>query len=253
MGTGLQGMGTVLQGMGTGLQGMGTVSASWTNVAPVTVARTTPGLGSGTLAAGQTSLDVNFSSDVNGGGDVVNFELRRQGPDGVLGNGDDDLVILNAAYASNTTTLSFTGLADGVYRLTVKASILSTAGFALDGDGDGVAGGEFVRDFVVGALSTALTSPNGFQFDPEFGGFGAGQLVHGTANAFDGLNRLYVLTVPRARPPASTMRRLSASTWATALPMFLVAWPIGSSRTSPATTTMPVARWRSRSTSGRSA
>ena len=44
----------------------------------------------------------------------------------------------------------------------------------------------------MGARVTAFTSPNGFRFDPEIAGFGAGQLVQGTNNAFDGLNRLQV-------------------------------------------------------------
>jgi hypothetical protein len=91
---------------------------------------------------------VTFSSEVIGGGDAANFELRNQGPDGILGNGDDVLVTLAASYAPNTTPLSFSGLAEGVYRLTVEDTILSTAGPALDGDGDGTAGGDWVRDFV---------------------------------------------------------------------------------------------------------
>src|SRR6185437_14423735 len=42
------------------------------------------------------------------------------------------------------------------------------------------------------AASTSFTSPNGFVFDPSWGGIGAGELVQGTSNAFDGLNQLLV-------------------------------------------------------------
>ena len=37
-----------------------------------------------------------------------------------------------------------------------------------------------------------LKSPLGLAFDVQFGGFMAGQLLHGPGNAFDGLNRLQV-------------------------------------------------------------
>ncbi len=39
---------------------------------------------------------------------------------------------------------------------------------------------------------TTLSSPRGFAFDIDQIGFGAGQLIQGTNNAFDGLNRLQV-------------------------------------------------------------
>ena len=158
-----------------------------------TVTGTSPSFAtSGSIAAGTTSLQVAFSENVVGGATASNFELRNQGSDGLLGNGDDTIITLGASYASNASTLSFTGLAEGIYRLTVKETITDVSANALDGDANGAAGGNWVRDFVVGARITALTSPNGFTFDPEFGGFGAGQLVQGTGNAFDGLNRLQV-------------------------------------------------------------
>ncbi|HLW66793.1 MAG TPA: choice-of-anchor tandem repeat GloVer-containing protein [Gemmataceae bacterium] len=40
--------------------------------------------------------------------------------------------------------------------------------------------------------AAGFTSPNGFFFDPQTTDFGAGQLVQGTSNAFDGANRLQV-------------------------------------------------------------
>jgi hypothetical protein len=56
-------------------------------------------------------------------------------------------------------------------------------------------------DFEVGTMSTNLSSPVGETFDPEAIGFGAGQLVQGSNNAFDGLNRLQLgegeISLPR--------------------------------------------------------
>ncbi len=158
-----------------------------------TVTGTSPSFAtSGSIAAGTTSLQVAFSENVVGGATASNFELRNQGADGLLGNGDDTIITLGASYAANASTLSFTGLVEGIYRLTVKETITDVSANPLDGDGNGTAGGNWVRDIVVGAVSTSLTSPNGFTFDVEFGGFGAGQLVQGTGNTFDGLNRLQV-------------------------------------------------------------
>ena len=45
-------------------------------------------------------------------------------------------------------TLGF-GTSAGVYRLKIRDTITDTAGNALDGDGDGIAGGDWGRDFVV--------------------------------------------------------------------------------------------------------
>ncbi len=116
--------------------------------------------------------------------------MQRAGSDGLLGTVDDPLTtISSAAPAGNTTTLTFAALPEDVYRLTVHDTVTDASGNALDGDGNGTAGGDWRKDFVVGALSTSLMSPNGFVFDPEYGGFGAGQLVQGTGNAFDGLGR----------------------------------------------------------------
>lgn len=162
---------------------------------PPTVTGTTPSFAaSGSLAAGATTLQIAFSEAVVGGAAPGNFELRRAGVDGLLGTADDPLVAFSATYAANATTLTFTALPEDVYRLTVKDTITDTSSNALDGDGDNTAGGDWRRDFVVGALSTTLMSPapNAYPFEVEFGGFGAGQLVQGPNEAFDGAGRLWV-------------------------------------------------------------
>ena len=159
---------------------------------PPTVTTTTF-LTSGVAMGGTTALSVSFSEPVLYAAVPTNYELRRAGADGLLGNADDPLItITSASVSGNTATLNFAGLPEDVYRLTVKDTITDVAANALDGDANGIPGGVWRRDFVAGALTTSLTSPNGFTFDPEFGGFGAGQLVQGTGNAFDGLNRLNI-------------------------------------------------------------
>ncbi|MEQ8634123.1 hypothetical protein, partial [Gimesia maris] len=149
----------------------------------------------GTLDVDETSLEVIFSETVNGADIAANYVLVRAGIDGLLGSEDDVAVTVDSAnYSSstNTATLNFAALIEDIYRLTVLDTITDGSSYALDGDDDGVAGGNFTGDFVVGAMSTGLTSPGGVRFDPESYGFGAGQLVQGTDNAFDGLNRLQV-------------------------------------------------------------
>lgn len=126
---------------------------------PPTVTGTTPTLAGGTLPAGSSSLQIVFSESVAAGGGggadlAANFGLRSTGPNGLLGEptGNDDVVIpLSVAYnpATYTTTLSFPGLAEGVYRLTASDAIADAAGNQLDGDNDSTAGGDWVRDFVV--------------------------------------------------------------------------------------------------------
>jgi len=77
------------------------------------------------------------------------FELVRRGPDG--GTVDVTPVIDNSS-GSTVVTLEFSGafagangLVDGNYQLTVIGDLITSAsGSAMDGDGDGVAGGNFV-------------------------------------------------------------------------------------------------------------
>ena len=175
---------------------------------------------SGVLSAGATSLTVTFSEPIIGASLATNYELRRAGADGLLGNADDVLSTINSAtVVGNVATLGFAALAEDVYRLSVRDTITDTASNSLDGDANGTAGGNWVRDFVVGAHTHTLTSPNGFTFDPEFGGFGAGQLVQGTGKAFDGLNRLqvggvdYSPSVPRASNIETQSLLMSGSGW----------------------------------------
>ena len=90
----------------------------------------------------------------SGAADPNAYELRRAGANGLLGEptGNDDVIVpLSVAYNSGTktTTLTFPALSEDVYRLTVRDTITDAAVNALDGDANGTAGGDWVRDFVV--------------------------------------------------------------------------------------------------------
>ena len=63
--------------------------------APPVVVATTPSLTNGTMPVGSSSLDVTFDQAVVGSDDAANFELRNQGPDGLLGNADDEIIVLS--------------------------------------------------------------------------------------------------------------------------------------------------------------
>lgn len=147
---------------------------------------------SGSVDINTSSVSVTFSQSVVGANNTSNYELRRQGADGLLGNGDDVIVsITSANVVGNTATLNFATLPQGVYRLTVKDTI-TDGSVAIDGDGDGNAGGNWVRDFVVTTDPVNLTTAGGQTIDVESQQLGTGQLVQGPSGAFDGLNRLQV-------------------------------------------------------------
>lgn len=104
---------------------------------------------SGTLVANSTILEVTFSEPVAGATIVNNYQLRRAGADGLLTTSDPIYRPSVATVSGTTASLSFPALAEDTWRLTVGDSITDAAGNALDGDGNGVAGGAWSRDFVV--------------------------------------------------------------------------------------------------------
>ena len=98
-----------------------------------------------TLPAGTSSVEIHFSEPVSGAGEAANYQLRSLGPDGSLGTDDDTIHVLSAEYSDTshaTATVSFTGLSDGVYRLTVRDTITNEAN-------EGLAGGDWRWEFAV--------------------------------------------------------------------------------------------------------
>jgi uncharacterized repeat protein (TIGR01451 family) len=130
-------------------------------VAP-TVFPLTSNINGGTVEAGTQMLVLGFDEVVSGAGTAANYELRAAGADGLLGTADDRIVPLTVCYQGAEATLSFPPLAEDTYRLTVHDAIVDASGRKLDGNGDGVAGGDWVRDFVVTSSSTLFGGPLNF-------------------------------------------------------------------------------------------
>ncbi|MFO0864701.1 MAG: Ig-like domain-containing protein [Gemmataceae bacterium] len=150
------------------------------------------GLDFGRLNVGTSTLRLLFSRDVVGAGTAANYELRRAGSNGLL-EADDALLPVSVAYdsAARTATLTFDFLVEDIYRLMIRDAIADQFGVAL--------GGARTFDFV--AVPDPFTNeppvkelltPGGYRFDVQRYGIGSGQLVHGTRDAFDGLNRLTI-------------------------------------------------------------
>ncbi len=115
---------------------------------PPTIVSTTPTLDGGTLNVANLTLAINFSEDVYNAGTSSSYQLQSAGADGLLGTTDDVLASRTVTYSGTTATLRFTTFPEGVYRLTVSDSIKDGSSNKLDGNGDGIAGGNWVRDFV---------------------------------------------------------------------------------------------------------
>ena len=102
---------------------------------------------------------VNFSEALNSidAQAAGNYQLIWAGSDDALGTADDLVYAVNPTYVSGSSQVALDGLSgaampQGKYRLIIRGATLhDLSGLGLDGDQDGVAGGDYVRDFVVGA------------------------------------------------------------------------------------------------------
>ncbi len=86
--------------------------------------------------------------------DPQNWELRQSGTDGRFGTSDDRLYRLETAAsadARSVTLATHSGrLPPGTYRIRASAAgLVDSFGTPLDGDGDGIPGGDFLREFTV--------------------------------------------------------------------------------------------------------
>jgi parallel beta-helix repeat protein len=114
-------------------------------------------------ASSGKTIKITYSTTVVGGGAASNYDLRNDGPDGIPNTADDIVVPLTAAYSGSTATLTFSAAlpaSTSPYQLTVFDNITDTSGNKLDGDADGVPGGNFVRTFTVvpGAATKLVVS-----------------------------------------------------------------------------------------------
>jgi hypothetical protein len=135
------------------------------------VTGTTPtAIHSGSTAAGTPdSITVKFGDRLIGvdARAARNYDLRSPGVDGLFDTGDDVVRELTATLittdpAGDQVLLTLAApLGTGTYRLTVFSNAASASGLhdlsglLLDGDGDGVEGGNYRRTFTVGGDVTA--------------------------------------------------------------------------------------------------
>jgi subtilisin-like proprotein convertase family protein/subtilisin family serine protease len=129
----------------------------------------------------ETTMRLDPASVVPG-----NFELRNAGADNAFDTGDDSTVTLvinaGAAYRMGTNELTFTksgggNFANGRYRFTAfsdATKLRDPFQQALDGDTDGAAGGNFLREFTIG---NGAASISGTIYEDRNG--------NGTREAFD--------------------------------------------------------------------
>lgn len=179
-----------------------------------------PRLDSGISFLAWRYITVSLGEQVSNATDVRNYELRRAGTDGLLLSSDVPYRPVRVTTTGTKVLLDFgdsTTFRDDTYRLTIRDTLVDSKGLPFDGDGDGVAGGNWVRDFVAysGVVSNycsyedlqnvvdpwselgigpvqRLEVTNGRTIEVDNGCASSGQLIHDSGNAFDGLNRLQV-------------------------------------------------------------
>ncbi len=132
-------------------------------------------LSKGYLSTGSTLLSITFDEPVVGANVLSNYELRRAGTDGQLLTNDPVVNPSSINVIGNTAYLWLSSsLAKDVYRLTVKDSVTTLSGVPLDGNQDGVAGGDWNRDFLV--------NDDNIVFDPTFDQDGKKSWVNSTGS-----------------------------------------------------------------------
>ena len=127
------------------------------NLAPTVTGTGPSDVQAGTIIESTDSIRIDFSEEINQIDALAPaaYELRHSGANGIFGDGDDSVITLLPRFVFGDTSVSL-NFVDGVlpagnYRLTLysdtAASQHDTAGIRLDGDDDGVAGGNYVRFF----------------------------------------------------------------------------------------------------------
>lgn len=103
-------------------------------------------------------IDVTVSNplDFDAANNANNYELLHLGFDGAVGGGDDSVINVTPSYTAGATSVMLSvdngPLLAGEYQLMLKSGangLRDIAGLPLDGDGSGVAGGDFVQAFTV--------------------------------------------------------------------------------------------------------
>ncbi|MFV2070860.1 MAG: Calx-beta domain-containing protein, partial [Pirellulales bacterium] len=113
----------------------------------------------GGTTSGIDTIQVLFSEELNNidANALAAYDLRNSGANGIFGDGDDGVFtsVPNFVLGDSDVSLDILEgiLPPGAYRLTVfsrlSRSAHDTAGLRLDGDGDGVEGGDYERFFSI--------------------------------------------------------------------------------------------------------
>lgn len=143
---------------------------------PPTIIGTDPsGIHDGTvIGGGVNEIVVTFSEQLDAieAAAAGNYDLRNSGDNGVFGDGDDDVISLVPIYVIGESTVMLQlsdPVLEGDYRLTIYGNsgraLRDLAGNKLDGDGDGIAGGDYQRFFEVDTAPaiTDVTFNNGLE------------------------------------------------------------------------------------------
>ena len=127
---------------------------------PIRVTSLSPAPSSSELAL-PGSITVAFDREVNAPSvNAASFTLRRAGPDGLLGTADDVTITPTSVTVPSanprSAVMDLTGVPFVIDRYGITllgtggAAILDLGGNALDGESDGVAGGDFAADVQCG-------------------------------------------------------------------------------------------------------
>jgi len=207
---------------------------------PPTINATSPSaIQSDGTASGVSRIQLTFTKPLN---DIDasasgNYQLIGAGPDGEVGTPDDVYYTLAPSYVGNsaTVTLAITGassssgaalawngqLPDGMYQLTVYSSasgsgIHDLSGLKLDGNGDGVPGGNYVRSFSVhnvGVITGRIYNDanNNGAFDPGETGLAGWTVALDEIN--NGVTQLGVATAVTDSSGVYTFTNLTPGTY----------------------------------------
>jgi hypothetical protein len=141
---------------------------SSSDVLPPTVSSTLPTVvqESGATTSTFDEIEITFSEEINNLDALsrATYELRNNGPNGQFGDSDDVIYVVTPVYSLGDARVSLQIVSGvlpvGSYRLTVfgqaSRGIHDTAGWALDGDANGMAGGDYIRFFTIKSTVPAV-------------------------------------------------------------------------------------------------
>jgi uncharacterized delta-60 repeat protein len=153
-----------------GLMGTGRANsykALTQTIAPPKIQGLTEITGSSTPAINKITVQTVSRFDETTVEAAANWELRGDGADGVFNTADDVIIVLTRTtdymIGSNEIVFTFNTLTADRYRFTAKSGasgIKDPFGTQLDGNADGAAGGDYVREFTAaGAMQVTSSTP----------------------------------------------------------------------------------------------